>query len=229
MEDKFIGYRSTKLGLYIIFNEIYNDYSDEPFIFDITIIECLKETIEAFVERNILSLDMQNNIYNYLYQAREIYDEKRENRIELINEIIKIMNQSSVDNSMGFYKYELYKRQDDKRCLSYSGEQVAAEIDNIKKSICNDFLVFSAQNSIDTSDKEFIEEELQELVDDPMYYNTLNAFLYEQPILFKDLTFYNRTICVLDLKMEKYKNRSIKKLNKKFVKDIKKRTKNKKI
>ena len=45
MEDKFIGYRSTKLSLYIIFNEIYNDYSDEPFIFDTTIIECLKEAI----------------------------------------------------------------------------------------------------------------------------------------------------------------------------------------
>lgn len=229
MEDKFIGYRSTKLALYIIFNEINNDYKNEPFLFNTVIIECLKDAVEEFINKNILSNDMKNNIYNYLYQAREIYDDKREDRIEISNEIIRIMNQSYIDNSIGFYKYELYKRQDDKQYLSCSNEQVESEISNIKESICDDFLIFIAQNEIDTPTEEFVEEELEDLVNDPMYYNSINAFLHEQPYLFKDLTFYNRTLCVLDLKMQKYNNHSTKKLNKKFVKKIKNKVKDIKI
>ena len=226
MKDKYIGYRTIKVGLYIMFNETNNDYSEKQYWFRPCIIECLREAVRTFVEKNLLSEDTKNNIYNYLYQAREVYDEKREERIKLVNEIIKIMNQSTIDNSISYYKYELYKRQDNKKCLSYSEEKVESEISNIKKSICNDLLVFAAQNEFDTTDEEFEEYELQNLIDDSLYYNSLNAFLHEKPQLFTDSTFYNRTVSVLKLNEEKYNNHNVKKLNKRFIKDIKKRTKN---
>lgn len=213
-------YKMRKLLYNVIFNLYENDYMDDPRMFHLTFIESLKNIIEYHIQNNDLSKEIKNNINKFLSQAREYKDEDREKRINIINDIIVMMNKQQIE-SLVFYRIELAKRRKDfKYIFKYPDELIKSQIDDINDSICHDLYVLISHTN-DTSDEEFINEYLPYLKDSAVYYESLNAIFKENPMVFKDKTFYNRMICVLNLNNEIYKeDKEMIDLNNKLVKKI---------
>lgn len=217
-------YRLRKLVCEIIFNFDIDDYDEEPYAYDLIFIESLRNIVKARCEKNDLSKDVMNNINKFLSYAREYKDENREKRIELINEIIMIMNSQEKDESLIFYRFQLYERRRNfEYLLKKSDREIIEQIPNIHKSICHDlFVVVSHSN--DVSDMDFVKEYLPDLKDSDLYYESLNMMLKENPLVFKDQLFYNRMICVLEYNslicedLIKYNEKLVKKIDKKIKK-----------
>ena len=222
MSNDDLLYQTGKLIYTIIFNFYENDYSDDTNMFDLIIVESLKNIIEYLTSQNFLSDEVKNNISNYLMQAREIEDNDRKRRVELINEIVGLMNSQKKDESLLFYRLELHKRRKD---LGYiittrSDLEVKNEIENVHDSILNDHYVL-ASHSYQVSDKEFEEEYLEWFTNTNIYYESINSILYEYPQIFKNEIFYNRMMKVLNINNQLHNNnKAILKINKKLLKTI---------
>ena len=102
------------------------------------------------------------------------------------------------------------------------------EIKNIHDSICHDLCVLVSHTDI-INDEEFVNVYLPYFENSNLYYESLNAMLEENPIVFKDKVFYDRVNQVLSLNNEIYKGteeeKRIKKLNKKTIRQINKKIK----
>lgn len=222
MSNDDLLYQTGKLIYTIIFNFYENDYRDDINMFDLVIVESLKNIIEYLTSQNFLSTEVKNNISNYLMQAREIQDNDRKRRVELINEIVGLMNSQKKDESLLFYRLELHKRRKD---LGYiistrSDLEVKNEIENVHDSILNDHYVL-VSHSYQVSDKEFEEEYLEWFTDTNIYYESINSILYEYPQIFKNEIFYNRMMKVLNINNQLHKdNKAILKTNKRLLKKI---------
>lgn len=215
-------YIKTKLIYTIIFANSNIDYKNQPELFNISIVKSLKNVIKSLTKEKYLSKKVKENIYKYVMEAREFNDEHKEERYNELNEIVKLVNGQKEDLSYIFYTYELYKRINDKKYLSKCIENLDADqIKNIHESIFGDLLVLTSHSN-DISDDEFINEYLPNLTNSYLYYESINAILHENPSVFKDLTFYNRMICVFNVNNEIYKNTNIQKEHKKIVKSVKK-------
>lgn len=226
MNDEMNIYKTRKLIYSIIFNFYENDYSEDIGSFDLVIVESLKNIVASLVKQNCLSEKVKENIGNYLIQAREYQDENRSKRIEFINDIVGIMNLQKSDDSIIFYRLELFKRRKDLKYLfKYPDTIIKSQICNIHDSICNDLYVLISHTE-DASKEEFEKEFLPYFVNTDLYYESINAILAECPIIFKDKTFYDRMMTVLDINREIYNNdRKIVKINKQLVKKIKNKVK----
>lgn len=223
MSDNLIGYRLAKLAFHIIFNFNDNNYDslEEDYMFYLNVLYSLLGIIKKMVEGNYLSQELINNIYNYLYQAREIEDEDRIERINIINEIVQELNKCTCENYLLFYRSELSKRRNNEKYLNkYQNEEIEKEINHANYSISNDIMVLVGLWD-ETSDSEFLVDYLNDFVNNYYFYESINALLEEQPILFKNLTFYNRMMCVLNANQDIKKNRKIERYHKKLVKRIK--------
>ena len=220
MNEDINIYRVRKLVYAIIFDFYDNDYKEEPGMFDLIILESLKNIVEAHVENGDLSNDVISNINNYLEQARDFKDENRSKRIEIINEIIITMNKQDYDNLLLFYRIQLMdRRKNFKYGINYSSDEIKAEMNNVHESICHDLVVIES-HSEDVSDEEFVTEYLPDLTNSSLYYESLNMILKENPSVFKDRTFYNRMMCILNLNNEINNVPEMFKINKKLVKNI---------
>ena len=198
-------YRTRKLINNIIFNFYENDYEEDPECFDLLIVESLKNIVEYYANNNFLSEAVKNNIYNYLTQAREYEDDNKKQRLELINDIIGIVNSQKKDESIIFYKIELYKRR--KRIgdlLELDDKKIEKEIENVHDSICHDLWVITSHTDDATSEEVFQSEYLPYFKDSNFYYESLNAMLDENPIVFQNQTFYNRMMQVINLNNSLY-------------------------
>lgn len=217
-------YKTRKLIHQVMFNFYDNDYTDDVRMFGLNFIKSLRNVVEVFVRNNDLSKDVRNNIFNFLAQARNYKDEDFNERIDLINETIRILNSQEKDESLMFYKFQLFDRTGDLNFFfKATEEEVLSLVDNIHDSICNDLFVLISHLD-DVSDEEFINEYLPELKDSDSYYESINYMLKENPIIFKNQTFYNRMICVLEYNgimyndLINYNNKLVKKINKKIKK-----------
>ena len=216
-------YKMRKLVYNIIFNFYEKNYNDEPELFDLIIIESLKNIVEYNTKENNLSESVKDNIRSFLLQAREYEDEHRKERINIINEIIGLLNTQEKDDSLIFYRMQLYDRTKDFKFLFQAPKsEIIKEIDNVHDSICYDLFVL-VSHSTDVSDEEFIKEYLPELKASDLYYESLNIILRENPIVFKDQLFYNRMMCVFEYKNITYQE--LVKYNEKLVKKIERKIK----
>lgn len=222
-------YRTRKLINNIIFNFYENDYEEDPECFDLLIVESLKNIVEYYANNNFLSEAVKNNIYNYLTQAREYEDDNKKQRLELINDIIGIVNSQKKDESIIFYKIELYKRR--KRIgdlLELDDKKIEKEIENVHDSICHDLWVITSHTDDATSEEVFQSEYLPYFKDSNFYYESLNAMLDENPIVFQNQTFYNRMMQVINLNNSLYNdNKKVLNMNKKILKKINRYVKSK--
>ena len=211
-------YRMRKLIYTVIFNFFENDYEDAE-DFDLLVVESLRNIVEYLSDENYLSDSVKNNIHNYLTRARDFQDDKRAKRIEFINEIIGFMNAQEKDESYVFYKLELFKR---RRSCRYIVDCSEDDVKAVHDSICNDFYVIIS-HTYATDDETFETEYLPYFKDSPLYYESLNAILYENPTVFKDELFYNRMMQVINLNKELYKeDKLMQKINKKMLNNINK-------
>lgn len=219
-------YKTRKLIYQIMFDFYNKDYEEDPRMFDLNILKSLEVIVEYHTSQNDLSKTVMDNISNFLVAAREYQDENRNARIEIINNIIRFMNGQEKDDSLIFYRMQLYTRtKDSKYLFKASDAEIIKEIDNVHDSICHDLFVL-VSHSTDVNDEDFIKEYLPELKDSDLYYESINTILKENPIVFKDQLFYNRMICILEYNnlmyqdLVKYNEKLVKKINKK-IKNIK--------
>lgn len=224
MNEDLNSYKTIKLVHNIMFNFCENDYSEDPSIFNLLIIESFKNIVHEHLLLGNLSNDVKNNIYNFLRQAREYKDENSNKRYELVNEIIMLLNSNYEDKSEVFYRMELYKRtRDFKYVTKYTKEQINENIEYVHDSICNDFYILVSHLE-ETTDEEFEEIYLPCFTDTETYYDSLNAILLENPKVFKNKLFYSRMLKILnantkihndDKVMKKYNSKMLRKINRK--------------
>lgn len=216
-------YKIRKLIDQIIFDFYEENYEEQPDIFNLNILKSLEIIVKYYTSQNDLSKSVIDNVYKFLVVAREYDDENKNERIEIINNIIRIMNGQKRDESLTFYRIQLYNRTKEFRYLfKASNAEIINEIDNIHSSICNDLVVLISHSN-DVSDMDFINEYLPELKDSALYYESLNVILKENPAVFKDPLFYNRMICILECNNLIYED--IVEYNEKLVKRIDKKIK----
>jgi hypothetical protein len=224
MYEDLITYRMRKVIYSIIFNFYENDYEDKE-DFDLITVESLRNVVEYLASENYLSESVKNNINNYLMRARYFEDENRTKRIELINDTIGFMNRQQCDNSLIFYRLQLFdRRREFKYLFKLTNEEIKKEIENVHDSICNDLYVIIGQSNL-TSDEEFEKEYLPFFKNTNIYYESLNIFLKENPTIFKDEIFYNRMMKVINLNNEICNDKEVFKMNKKLLKKIDKKIK----
>lgn len=217
-------YKTRKLVYNIIFDLYEKDYSEDTSMFDLNIIKSLEVIVEYHTSQNDLSKSVMDNISKFLMAAREYQDENRNERIEIINRIVRLMNSQEKDQSLIFYRMQLHTRTKEFKWLfKASNAEIIKEIDNVHDSICHDLFVL-VSHSTDVSDMEFVKEYLPELKDSDLYYESINTILKENPLVFKDQLFYNRMICVLEYNnlmyqdLVGYNEKLVKRINKKIKK-----------
>ena len=217
-------YKTRKLIYQIMFDFYEKNYEEDTGMFGLNILKSLEVIVEHHTSQNDLSKSVIDNIGKFLMAAREYKDEQRLERIEIINNIIRLMNSQEKDDSLIFYRMQLHTRTRDFRYLfKASNAEIISEIDNVHDSICHDLFVL-VSHSTDVSDEEFIKEYLPELKDSDLYYESINTILKENPIIFKDKLFYNRMICVLEYNnlmyqdLVEYNEKLVKKIDKKIKK-----------
>ena len=225
MYEDLVTYRMRKVIYSVIFNFYENDYEDKE-DFDLLTVESLRNVVEYLTSENYLSESVKNNIYNYLTRARFFEDENRSKRIELVNATIGFLNAQASDDSLIFYRLQLYdRRREFKYLFKATNEEIKKEIEDIHDSICHDLYVLVGQSNL-TSDKEFEDEYLPLFTNSNYYYESLNMFLKENPTVFKDKLFYNRMMQVINKNNElEHNNEQILKMNKKLLKKIKRKAK----
>ena len=219
MYEDLITYRMRKVIETIIFNFYENDYEDKE-DFDLLTVESLRNVVEYLASQNYLSESVKNNINNYLMRARYFEDENISKRIELINDTIGFMNSQNIDQSLIFYRLQLFdRRREFKYLFKLNDREIKEEIENVHESICYDLYVLIGQSNL-TSDKEFEEEYLPLFAESNYYYESLNIFLKENPTVFKEELFYSRMMRVINLNNELCNDKQIFKMNKKVLKKI---------
>ena len=200
-------YISEKFIYLIMFGGIVDDYEKQDWITDINILSSLKMVIGEFVKHSYLSNEIKERIFKILSISRYIKTDNYNERIFLINDIIRLINSQIEDNSLEFYCYEMYKRFGQ---VFYIDDEVIDEIDD---SIAYDFIFVYLHNL----DPEKFENFIPEFSEFPQkYLQSFNAILTENPGIFKDKNFVINMNSVLSI-IEKNKGcRKVKKINKKL-------------
>lgn len=209
-------YIIRKLIYNIMFDSEYNDYTDCKDLYELNILESLKNIVEYHVKNNELSNFVKNNIFNFLSYGRSIDDEHRNERFEVINNIIVLLNSQKYDYSLNFYAKQLRARRNDKRYLTATVGEVQKEVERMNEAICLDYYIVTSHCNR-TDDFEFVKD-IGMFINNSIYYECLMMILNENPIVFKDPKFYERIKFILDI--NKKRSQEIGKLNKELVKRI---------
>ena len=213
-------YYLQKYVISIIFDTKYNSYKNTNYIYDIEILNYLKGIVKTYVELGCFNSRIKTNIYKILVNGRKIMDENYEQRIQIINEIIGILNSQKEDNSIIYYRDELYDRRKNIKELKYLTEKDIVKMSsNIEKSIYNDFLVLNS-HSKSISDEDFDNVYLPYFINNNFYYESMNIILDECPSFFKDEVFIKRVNKVIS--NIKNIDQNFRKTNKKVKKMVKK-------
>lgn len=209
-------YIIRKLIYNIMFDSEYNDYTDCKDLYELNILESLKNIVEYHVDNNELSNFAKNNIFNFLSYGRSIDDKYRNKRFEVINNIIVLLNSQRHDYSLNFYAKQLRARRNDKRYLTATVGEVQKEVERMNEAICLDYYIVTSHCNR-TDDLEFVKD-IGMFINNSIYYECLMMILNENPIVFKDSKFYERIKLILDI--NKKESQEIGKLNKELVKRI---------
>ena len=216
-QKKYLNYKYLLSIIFIIDILEETEEFDPSDFYEIDLLKNIRIVLDVFSKEESINNIVKENMFKFLNAGRYIEDENKEERNEIINDIITILNNSKEDKNLIFYREELVKRTGDIRYLfKYSNDVIRNNIDRINKSIGFDLTVLEALSE-ETKEEEFINLYLPDLVDNAFYLSSINAIMKECPSLFKNSTFYNRNICVLN-----NLNSAIVENNKKFIKTIKK-------
>lgn len=207
------SYITEKFIYLIIFGGTIDDCFNQEWMKDDNILFSLRTVIKELTKYNYLSDNVKNSLYEILSNCRDIKTDNYEERIEIINTTIGLLNCQIEDNSFDFYVQEMKKRY---RTLYNLDDAIEQEIN---ESIVYDFPFL--QLHLLNSDN-FLEYK-QEFSDYPRrYLLSLNAIMSENPYIFKDDNFTKNVCDVLSL-IEKDKEFSgVKKLQNKIKKMEKK-------
>lgn len=226
MDKDIHSYIFEKIAYYIIFNFDNKNYHERRYLFDIKLMNYLKEKIDFHVSKNDFTKKVRENILDYLNQARFIEDEFKLERIEIINDIIRTLNTQQKDYSSIFYSLELFKRtRQPKYLLKFNLEFTEEEMDIINQGIAFDLYVLCAVDKNSVSDEEFTESFLPTLIKNEFFYETINAILVEDPSLFKDRNIYDRVISIFNMNEMLMDDKDTKKMNKQFIKEMNRKIK----
>lgn len=215
------NYYNYKWWLHIIFDTETKNYLKNPHItFNTCVLENLKIIVESFTKKGYFSNEIKYNLYMLLGYAREYKDENIKERTDIINDIIKLLNTQEEDNSLVYYRSQLYTRTRDLRFLFCSSEIIALNQEYIKQLLYDDFTIIVTHQK-ETTEQQFDEEYFIQFQNQKIYYENLYMLLEECPYLFKDEVFYNRVMKVLNKNSKKEKfenanNKIKKKINRKI-------------
>lgn len=226
MNKDIHSYIFDKIAYYIIFNFDNKDYNKKRYLFDIKLMNYLKEKIEFHVSKNDFSNSVRENILDYLNQARFIEDEFKLERIEIINDIIRTLNTQQKDYSSIFYSLELFKRTRQLRyLLKFNLEFSEEEMDIINQGIAFDLYVLCALDNNSVSNEDFTQDYLPTLIKNDLFYETINAILVENPSIFKDKNIYDRVMSIFNMNEVLLQDKDTKKMNKQFIKEMNRKIK----
>ena len=207
------NYIAEKFIYLIIFGGIEGEYKDQEWITSINILQSIKVVVEELVRHCYLSLDTKERIYNILSISRSIKSDNYEERLELINNIIKTVNSQRRDNSEIFYNFEMMKRYGDVYELTKEVEE------EIEQSIAYDFIFLYLHNT----DPDDFSNYINDFSEFPQQYTlSMNAILIENPYLLKDKNIVANMHTTLNL-ISKHKGfRKAKKADRKLTMLVKK-------
>lgn len=157
--------------------------------------------INMMIDNNFLSYSIKDNILKYLVLVR-FNDDKRvetidehsfEERVNLINKIIRLVNSGKDNNYITFYRNELIKRTGN---LDYLHGRIADKEAVLFESMKFDQqVIYSHSNAV--SDSKFTSDYIPIFVSDYKYFQTINCILAEYPKQFRNSLFkqrYDKTI-----------------------------------
>jgi len=172
---------------------------------DIVITNEHQEIIEPIVKNELFKI-INHLRFNKPYQTKI---EKHES-YETLNHLIRTLNISKDTNKYKFYARELCKRYNhtgvSSKILSSIYTPTIIEMDKkyLFDSISNDFGVIANQSDL-VDDYNFKREVMPDYINNHYYIDSINAILTEEPYLFSDLTFLDRTYDTLEKNIDNQK------------------------
>lgn len=205
------------LNVYIIYKRL------QAFVFNPNL--GLKEQKDIIFMRNLelylklvyndLDYTLKQDILTALSELRLVQDENKNERIEIINSIIRNINMSKTDNDHIFYKLELYNRFKDFKYLEQDIDDEMME--GINSFIFLDYLILISHIDL-TTDDEFENEYLKQLIGNIYYYNSIEILINECPNILKNNKFIKRFKKIhelnksINLELDKYDLKVVEKI-----------------
>ena len=208
--DDYEVYEDFKFVQGLIFNSNVSSEYGNAFI-EIGDLMHLKTIIENC---NYMFDDTEiNNIGLILQDVKDIEDEYTNERINIINEILTILN-SGIDKQehYSFYKEEFLKRINNKKLSKLDDIAIERYKYIIKTSIALDPIVLLSH----TTNEEDINNYLNDFIDSVFYRMSIRAIIQEFPLILNNELFINRMNKVLDNSKDKSSAKTLRKEIKKL-------------
>ena len=203
MTDEYKSYLYLKLFLSIIhddkmIDDIKNNYYVN-YIMDPDFVETFNYLTIEFAKDNILTDEAKERIFRLIsyfrFNVEYEYKETKSYYYKMFNEMISALNCSNGENSDEYYYLETIKRYEIKSAIRM--EKFMQLKNFVISSIGSDFN-FLELFSDRLSDKTF-KEEVHKLVNNKIFFLSLNAILCEYPDLLSQDIFKNRLKILLEL------------------------------
>mgnify|MGYP004518963595 FL=1 len=170
------NYLKEKIAENLIFsNSDINDVKKS--LLDISDLMYFKSIVEYLALNKYLSYDRKIRIYSILSELRNTYDDYRGDRLEIINEMIRYLNNQTKDKSDEFYQIEMVKRTND---TEFYNTDIRNYISLIEISLSFDYIVLYSHNSdlldMESFNRDFLEYFIKEK---DLYLYSLNLILNE--------------------------------------------------
>ena len=204
MEDLERYLELLKVNAIIYDDEIEKDFDYDEcrnYLLDDTFLEYLYAKVKTNEITETMDDKVKNNIRNVLFFIRYEQPTCPKEKIEKINEILVSINSASSKNSSIFYQTQYLKRsgllskKDEKLYDKDIFVEESEMLEAIRYSIMMDYdTIYQILNS---SDEEFINENVKNELLDDYFMNTIYLVLSEQKELFENPLFKKRVIYVL--------------------------------
>lgn len=169
-------YLKEKIAVNLIFSD--SDINDvKKSLLDMSDLMYFKSIVEYLALNKYLSYDRKIRIYSILSELRNTYDDYRCDRLEIINEMIRFLNNQTKDKSDEFYQIEMVKRTND---TEFYNTDIRNYISLIEISLSFDYIVLYSHNSdlldMESFNRDFLEYFIKEK---DLYLYSLNLILNE--------------------------------------------------
>lgn len=203
MTDEYKSYLYLKLFLSIIHDDkMIDDINNKHYvnyIMDPDFVETFNYLTIEFAKNNILTDEAKERIFRLIsyfrFNVKYKDKEAKSYYYKMFNEMISALNCSNGENSDEYYYLETIKRYEIKSALRM--EKFMQLKDFVEYSISFDFYILEAFSDR-LSDKTF-KEEIHKLVNNKIFFLSLNAILCEYPDLLSQDIFKNRLKILLEL------------------------------
>ena len=173
---------------------------ENPLLKSRSFLETFYYFIDVYSKNNLLSDRMKNNVFNYLKELKDDDTTINGANYDIINKIILKINGQEFDNSIDYYRCEMYIRTGARIYINnkkLKDKEILEEEQNLFESIAFDQRVLYAC-STEVSDFVFENAYLLQFSLDENFYNTLNCILNEYPAKFLDDLFCSRCLQILN-------------------------------